>query len=79
MLTPVYTTAFKRDVKLAVRRGKDIEKVKTVIRLLCSQEPLPPALHDHPLQDAVVGKVPADAAWALEDSIVVVSVIGAIE
>ncbi len=55
MLTPVYTTAFKRDVKLAVRRGKDIEKVKTVIRLLCSQEPLPPALHDHPLQGDYAG------------------------
>ena len=50
MLTPVRTGRFKRDVKLAERRGKDMSKLRTVLLLLISGAPLPPAYRDHPLR-----------------------------
>ena len=50
MLTPIYATRFDMDFKLAVRRGKDPEKIKTAIRLLCSGQPLPASYRDHPLK-----------------------------
>ena len=49
MLTPIYKSTFKKDFKRATRRGKDPEKIKAVVKLLCAQEPLPPSLHDHAL------------------------------
>ena len=49
MLTPIYKSTFKRDFERAIRRGKDPEKIKAVVRLLCAQQPLPPTLHDHAL------------------------------
>ena len=55
MLAPVYTNAFEKDLKQAVRRGKNLEKIKSVIRLLCAQQPLPAALRDHPLKGKYVG------------------------
>ncbi len=47
---PRYTGQFKRDAKLAQKRGKDMEKLRAVIRLLLSGKPLPRELNDHPLQ-----------------------------
>ncbi len=55
MLSPIYSTSFKRDFKRAVKRGKDPEKIKQVVRILCAQTPLPPALHDHPLKGKYSG------------------------
>ena len=55
MLSPIYSTSFKRDFKRAVKRGKDPEKIKQVVRILCAQTPLPPALHDHPLKGKFSG------------------------
>ena len=55
MLSPIYSTSFKRDFKRAVKRGKDPEKIKQVVRLLCAQTPLPPALRDHPLKGDYIG------------------------
>ena len=40
---------YERDVKLAKRRGLDIEKLLEVIRLLRNDEPLPVQLHNHML------------------------------
>ena len=40
---------YDRDVKLAVRRGLDIEKLLNVIKLLREDEPLPANLHNHML------------------------------
>ncbi|HMR49286.1 MAG TPA: type II toxin-antitoxin system YafQ family toxin [Arachnia sp.] len=42
-----YTSAFKRDVKLAKKRGKDVEKLFAVIERLASGQGLPPAYRDH--------------------------------
>lgn len=52
MRTPSYTTRFEKDVALAKRRGKDTDKLKTVIALIVFEQPLPPRLRDH----ALVGK-----------------------
>lgn len=50
MLTPVRSGKFKRDVKRAEKRGKDMNKLKTVLSLLIEERPLPARYHDHPLK-----------------------------
>jgi mRNA interferase YafQ len=45
----VRTAQFKRDVKLAERRGKDLSKLRELILLLTEGNPLPPRYKDHPL------------------------------
>ena len=52
MRSPSYTGQFKRDVKLAQRRGKDTAKLRHVIGLLLAGQPLPRELNDHPLKGA---------------------------
>ena len=49
MLTPVPTTRYLKDVKLALRRGKDIRKLEAAIVLLANRETLPTSLRDHSL------------------------------
>lgn len=51
----VRSTSFKKDVKRAQKRGKDMERLKAVIILLLSDEPLPERLRDHPLRGDWVG------------------------
>ncbi len=46
----VYSGQFKRDVKRAEKRGKDMEKLKVLVRLLIAGEPLPAHCKDHPLK-----------------------------
>jgi mRNA interferase YafQ len=50
VLAPVRSTRFKRDVKLAEKRGKDLAKLKTVLLLLTEEKPLPAVYGDHPLR-----------------------------
>lgn len=50
MREPGYSTQFKRDVKTAQKRGKDMEKLKTLLTLLIEEKPLPAAYLDHPLK-----------------------------
>jgi mRNA interferase YafQ len=42
-------TQFRRDVKLAQKRGKDMVKLREVILLLMEGRPLPPRFKDHAL------------------------------
>ena len=49
MYSPVFSNRFKKDVKLAVKRGKDLEKLSAVVELLCEGKPLPKQYKDHPL------------------------------
>ena len=49
MLNPVYTRQFERDIKLMKRRGKNLEKLKIIIRALISEEPLDLIHRDHKL------------------------------
>lgn len=49
MLKPEFSGQFKKDYKLAVKRGFDPKKLEVVIDLLCKEEPLPESYRDHPL------------------------------
>lgn len=49
------TNQFKRDVKLAGRRGKDLGRLKSVMDLLIAGEMLPPQYKDHPLRGNFAG------------------------
>lgn len=50
MLVPVQSTRFKRDVKAAEKRGKDLTKLRALLKLLMEQRPLPESIRDHPLR-----------------------------
>lgn len=50
MLFPVRSAQFKRDVKRAEKRGKDMKKLRSVILLLISGDEPPSRLQDHPLR-----------------------------
>ena len=50
MLSARYTGQFKRDVKQAEKRGKDMGKLRGVLALLLEGLPLPRELGDHPLK-----------------------------
>ncbi len=49
MLTPVFTTQFEKDVRRMQKRGKNIERLKMIIRSLAAGEPLDPMHRDHRL------------------------------
>ncbi|MEI6646833.1 MAG: type II toxin-antitoxin system YafQ family toxin [bacterium] len=55
MYKPVYSNRFKKDVQLALKRGKSLEKLTTVIEFLCSGKPLPSSYKDHPLTGTYSG------------------------
>ncbi len=50
MLTPVISGRFKKDVKRARKRNKDMAKLAAVLDLLLNEQPLPAAYNDHPLK-----------------------------
>lgn len=47
--------AFRKQLKLMIRRGKDEAEIKTVIVLLANNEPLPPKYRDHALTGNFTG------------------------
>lgn len=51
MRIPEYSTQFHRDVKRAQKRGKKMEKLKALLRLLIEGDPLRPRYKDHPLKN----------------------------
>jgi mRNA interferase YafQ len=48
-------TQFKKDVKLARKRGKDLAKLKAILDLLMDGDPLPAVYKDHPLRGKFEG------------------------
>ncbi len=50
MRTPVYSGQFKRDLKAARKRGRDMVKIKELMSLLIDEKPLPAKYKDHPLK-----------------------------
>ncbi|MBQ0009507.1 MAG: type II toxin-antitoxin system YafQ family toxin [Ruminococcus sp.] len=48
-LTVQWTTQFKKDYKLAMKRGRNIDALDDTIRMIAGGEPLPPKLCDHAL------------------------------
>ena len=49
MLKPKESSRFRRDLRRIKRRGKDIEKLKKVVRLLVEEKLLPDVYRDHSL------------------------------
>ena len=49
MLRPEFSGQFKRDYKLAVKRGCNPKKLEEVIVLLSNEKPLPERYRDHAL------------------------------
>ena len=56
MLKPVYTNRFEKDIRLAVRRNLDMEKLKTVIREIINQEKLDDVYRNHVLVGNYTGR-----------------------
>ncbi|MBN2408406.1 MAG: type II toxin-antitoxin system YafQ family toxin, partial [Candidatus Aminicenantes bacterium] len=56
MVSPVYTKQFEKDVKRAVRRGKNLEKFKIIARTLLAGETLDDIHRDHRLIGSYVGR-----------------------
>lgn len=52
MLKIKYQGQFKKDYKLAVKRGCDIQELTRVITLLASEQALPEKYRDHALSDS---------------------------
>lgn len=50
MLTPVLSSRFKKDVRRMKRRGKDMDKLKTLLELLINETSLPEIYQAHPLK-----------------------------
>ena len=50
-----YTSRFKKEYKLAQKRGRDISLLRTVIGILAKGETLPEKYKDHPLVSNWVG------------------------
>ena len=61
------TSQFKKDVKLAGRRGQNLAKLKAVLDLLIEGEVLPPQYKDHPLRGNFAGSrdCHVEADWIL--------------
>ena len=55
MRTCSRTNQFKKDVKRAEKRGKDMAKLKAMLERLIDGEPLPPECRDHPLHGDFAG------------------------
>lgn len=49
MLHVEYTTKFKKDLKLAVRRNKDMTQLRKVMKAIEFEKPLESCLRDHAL------------------------------
>ena len=50
MLEILYLNSFKKDYKLAKKRGKNISKLKTVIEIIAEGKKLPEKYKDHQLK-----------------------------
>jgi mRNA interferase YafQ len=49
MLIPIYTRQFERDLKRIKKRGKNIDKLKIILRSLIEEEEIDPIHRDHKL------------------------------
>ena len=56
MYTPAYTKQFSKDIKLAQKRQKKIEKLKMIVHNLIAGDRLDPIHRDHNLVGNYVGR-----------------------
>jgi mRNA interferase YafQ len=54
--SPIYTKQFEKDLRLSLRRGKDPEKIKEVIKTILAGKPLAPKQRDHKLVGNYLGR-----------------------
>ena len=61
------TNQFKKDVKRAEKRGKDLSKLRAALDWLIEGDPLPPEYKDHPLRGNFAGSRDChiEADWLL--------------
>ena len=50
-----YTTKFRRNRRLLIKRGYDMSKLETTIDLLLQGDSMPPKYRDHPLRGNYAG------------------------
>lgn len=55
MLDVVLSNRFKKDLKLAAKRGLDLAELETVVNRLAVQQPLPDKNRDHSLTGDYIG------------------------
>ena len=55
MLALVPSARFRKDVKRAEKRGKDMAKLRAVLNLLAQEQPLPVEYKDHALRGDWIG------------------------
>lgn len=53
--SPDYTTKFRRNRRLLIKRGYDMLKLEITIDLLLKDEGMPPEYRDHPLKGSFIG------------------------
>ena len=53
--TVKWTSRFKKEYKLLMKRGEDVQALDNVIRLLADGVELPPEYHDHILSGRYAG------------------------
>jgi mRNA interferase YafQ len=56
MLQPVYTKPFRKELKLMGKRGRNLDKLGEVMKMLINEKPLLPKHEDHPLNGNYKGK-----------------------
>ena len=55
MLDVVLSNCFKKDLKLAAKRGLDLAELETVVNRLAAQQPLPDKNRNHSLTGDYIG------------------------
>lgn len=50
------TSQFKKDIRKQIKKGKDPEKLTSLIRMLMTDDPIPQKYKDHPLLGDWVGR-----------------------
>ena len=55
MRSPAYSGQFRRDIKLAEKRGKDLGKLRRILQVLIDNKPLAASYRDHPLKGKWAG------------------------
>jgi len=56
MLNPTFTGPFRKDRKMAKKRGKDMDELVELLNLLINELPLLPKHENHPLHGKYQGK-----------------------
>jgi mRNA interferase YafQ len=51
----IRTTRFRKELKKMLKRGADLDKLETVVKMLAQGETLPPQYHDHALTGDMEG------------------------